>query len=364
MNLLISGGGTGGHIFPALAVWKALKQLNPDSQCFWLITRRGEGRILEREGLEYYELPVQPLQVRPGSVSTLLQSCVQALRILQQRKPTACLGTGGYASLPGILTSLTLGVPVVLLEQNVLPGKATRFLSPWAYAVCVSYPETVQYLPERARIEVTGNPIREEVRKTGRTEAGAHFGLRDETLHLLISGGSQGASAINHAVVNAFETGARLPHFQHFRVREQVEILHQTGSADEEVIKKAWREMGISAVVKAFFDDMPLALASADILIGRAGASTLAEMATQGLPSILIPYPYAGGHQEENARYFEKHSAAVVILQKEGWEKKLTEALWMLLTDENHRTKLSERVKALARPQAAEAIARFLLSVG
>jgi len=359
MNLLISGGGTGGHIFPALAVWKALKQLSPHSQCFWLITKRGEGRILKREGLEHDELPIQPLRVHPGSVFPLLQSYVQALRRVKEKKPTACLGTGGYASLPGILASFTCRVPVVLLEQNVLPGKATHFLSRWAYAVCVSYPETAKHLPEGARTVVTGNPIREEVNKTGRGEAGAHFGLRDDTLHLLISGGSQGASAINRAVVEAFRRGFNSEEGKGVRV----EVLHQTGSADEEPMKKVWGDMGIPAVVKAFFDDMPLALAAADILIGRAGASTLAEIAVQGLPSILIPYPYAGGHQEENARYFEKHSAAVMIPQKEGWEKKLTEALWGLITEENRRAELSKRVQSLARPQAAEDIARLLLHV-
>lgn len=351
---MISGGGTGGHIFPGIAVWRATKQLQPEARALWLITQRGESRYLAAEGIPFSELWVVPLSIRPHTLIFFCYSLFQALGGIRKFRPDVCLATGGYASLPGALVCRWLGVPVVALEANVVPGKATRLLARIAKTVIVGFEETAGALPGA---RVLGVPIRPEILETDPRDAVRRFGLSMDRTRLLVTGGSLGAVALNHAVLDAVE---QLP----AETRRGLEILHQTGKEHEDWVREKWVVLGVPAVVRAFFDDLPQALAAADLVVARAGAATVAEILAAGKPAVLVPYPHAGAHQTANAKHAEAAGAAVVIEESDPqFTPKFNAALQRLLSSAGEREKMGNAARAATRPSAAADVAALLVRV-
>lgn len=356
LKVLFSGGGTGGHVFPGIAVWRALKEMEPDAGALWLITDRGESRHLIAEGIPFVILWVVPLTFKPHSMVFYVTSLFQALGEIRRFRPDVCLATGGYASVPGALACRWLGIPVVVLETNVVPGKATRLLSRVARAVIVANEETARALPQ-AHAALLGVPIRTEAEVADRTDALRRFGLSTDRTHLLVTGGSLGAVSLNHAVLEAV---GQMP----VETRRGLEILHQTGKEHEVWVRERWAALGVKADVRAFFEDLPQALVASDIVVARAGATTVAEVLAAGRPALIVPYPHAGAHQTPNAKAAEAAGAAVVVEESDPqFAAKFGAALARLLTSPEERAKMAAAARAAARPTAAADVAKFLLRI-
>lgn len=315
-RVIISGGGTGGHAFPAIAVAQALRARYPDARILFIGTRKGvEASVVPAAGFDIRFVRARGLSRRPlEAVRAVIDNLIgmgQALRHVLSFKPQVVVGSGGYVSVPVNLAAWLTFKPTVLLEQNVVPGKATRVLSLRARKVCVSFGATAPAFGAKA--VVTGNPVRDEIVTRTRDEARARLGIGPHRFCLLVTGASQGARSINEAVL------AALPGW---RDRDW-HVLHLTGRREYESVRgRATQALGDRAALtwdgRDFLDDMASAYAAADLVIARAGATTLAEITCRGIPTILIPYPHAGGHQIENARWLAQAGGADMILDEKA----------------------------------------------
>lgn len=355
---LFAGGGSGGHLFPGAAVAEAILAATPDARVLFVGSGRDvERRICAQEGLPHVALPIAPLsELRRRPDRFLWGLCAawrQARRLIRDERPTAVIGLGGLASLPLVWAASQLRVPVFLLEQNVIPGKATRWLARRAAQVCVAFAETVPLLPPGTRSVVTGNPVRRSIAALHSTSATIHDSLPPT---LLILGGSQGAEGLNDAVVE-------------FVRRRRTElsawsIVHQTGVRQRAQIAAAYAEIGQPAEVVEFLSDMAAEYRRATLVVSRAGATTLAELACAGRPVVLTPYPYAADdHQRANAEVFAQHGAAVIVAQAPSAAEtaaRLETVVLPLLSDPARRAALGAAVHQLARPDAAAQILRLL----
>ena len=360
MRIMIAGGGTGGHIFPGIAIAEAIDALAPGTEIFFA-GRRGsiEERVVARSGRAFLAVPSMGLR-RGFDLRNLVMPFVvkagylKALAVLSRRRPDAAVGTGGFISLPPVLAAATLRVPVVLQEQNAYPGLATRVLSRWARAVHVSFEETRQYLPRARAVELSGNPVRSDLAGVDRSDARTALGLSADAPVVLFIGGSRGAARINDAVASA------LPRFRELGV----ELVLQTGVDDATRLREAVEASGVRGVVEAFFDDMATAYAACDLVVSRAGATAIAEIAFLGKPSILVPYPHATeGHQMKNARALERAGAAVVIPDGELTGDALADRIDGFLSNRHQLAEAADAAGALARPDAADRVARAVLAV-
>jgi UDP-N-acetylglucosamine--N-acetylmuramyl-(pentapeptide) pyrophosphoryl-undecaprenol N-acetylglucosamine transferase len=349
-RLVIAGGGTGGHLFPGLATARELTRRRPDAEILFVTgERRMETRILERSGFRQLSIRVEPLKGRGwrgalAAVPGLPRSLVRARRILKGFAPDAVLGVGGYASGPVCLAARTLGIPTAIHEQNSCPGLTNRLLCRIVDRVFISFEESRSGFPA-GRLVLTGNPVRAELLRVEARETDP-----ERPLSLLVVGGSQGARAVNTAVVEALTL---------LRSRGTVvHVVHQTGDADYERVLRLYTERGIRGVVTPFIEDMAGAYAEADLVVGRAGACTVAELAALGKPSVLIPFPHAANdHQVTNARVLADAGGAVLLLQKELDGPALAELLGGYSRDREPLRRMSERSLEKARPEAARTIA-------
>ncbi|MGQ0572025.1 MAG: UDP-N-acetylglucosamine--N-acetylmuramyl-(pentapeptide) pyrophosphoryl-undecaprenol N-acetylglucosamine transferase, partial [Armatimonadota bacterium] len=303
MRVVITGGGTGGHLYPGLAIAETLRRLSPEMGIFFIGGHRLEARVVPEEGWPFEAIAAQGLPRRIGraalgALGATALGAVKALRLLRQWRPDVVVATGGYVCAPVGAAAVVLGLPLVIQEQNLYPGLANRALARWARWVSVPSQEAASRLRTR-RTEVTGVPLRRRAIEGDRARGRARWGLDADRLTLLVIGGSQGASSLNKAV-------CRLADLLMYEGRLQ--ILHQTGSADLPWVREAigHREHtgppAVRQVAVPFLDAIGDAYACADVVLCRAGASTLAEVTAWGLPAIVVPYPHAaGGHQEENA---------------------------------------------------------------
>lgn len=391
LTYLFAGGGTGGHLFPGIAVAEELLHRDPQARVLLVGSERDvERAIVGRHGYEHWPLPVEPpstLRRRPIRFAWRnWQAFRAAKRILRDEQPAVVIGLGGFASVPVAFAADRIGLPVVLLEQNVIPGRATRWLCRRAAAVCLSFAETTRYLPASANVCVTGNPVRREIarlkdvigrrvldrRATSTIAAeghprllpslGANAGAPTDHPVLLILGGSQGAEAVNAVMLQAAEKLRRM--------LTGWQIVHQTGEREFEAVCRDYRRLGLRATLAPFFDDVAPWYHRADLAVSRAGATTLAELACAGCPAILIPYPHAiGDHQTMNARFYESGEAARVVAQKADLREtagELTTQLQPLLADSTLRDKMRLAMSHLARPDAAAEVADCIVqaSVG
>ncbi|MHB1420040.1 MAG: undecaprenyldiphospho-muramoylpentapeptide beta-N-acetylglucosaminyltransferase [Bacillota bacterium] len=365
--MLITGGGTGGHIYPALAIARGLKERIPSLEILYVGTRQGlETDLVPKEGLPFRTINAAGLERRISwqNIKSLALSAVgvgQAWTILRKFAPHVVVGTGGYVSGPVMLAASLMKIPTVLHEQNALPGLTNKALSRWVTRVCFSFEESKKYFSRGTFAIHTGLPVRPEIIKTGREEGRRNLGLSPGERLVLVVGGSRGAQSINRAMQGVWKL---------YKDNHGVRILHITGTAGYQAAVDEARNAGIeldnigNITIKPYLYEMEYALAAADVVIGRAGAAFLAEVMVKGIPAILIPYPFAAeNHQEYNARALEKNGAAVVILDRELSEEILPSALQDLLGDQERLRKMHEQSLALGRSEALETILNVILGV-
>jgi len=360
LRVLIAGGGTGGHLYPGIAI---AEQVTADGgEVLFAGTRRGlEAKLIPQAGFRLELIDVSGLK-RAGlrglvlGLARLPRAFAQARRILRAFRPDLVVGVGGYASGPVALMAALTRIPTVIQEQNSIPGFTNRVLGRFARRVFVAFEETRAYFPAR-KVRLTGNPVRRKLLDRAVAAAGAGGPPAGETV--LVVGGSQGSRAVNDLVSAAVRVLA-------LRGRA-LRLVHQTGPADEARLRLAYEGLppATTVDVRAYIDDMPAALAAAALVIGRAGALTLAELAIMARPAILIPLPTAADdHQTANARELERAGAAVVLPQAEATPTRLADLVDELLGDPARRAAMSTAMQKLARPEATREIVRELGELG
>lgn len=361
MRFVITGGGTGGHLFPALAVHGALLRRRPEAQVLFVGASEGvEATILPRLGHAFRGLRVHQLKGRRwrGQVAALLALPAvvrQASRLLRECGAQVVLGVGGYASFPTVLAARLLRIPTVIHEQNAYPGLANRWLGRVASAVAVSFEAAAGFFPA-GRITVTGNPVRPEIRPGDAGEARRRLALSTERFTVLIFGGSQGAHRIN---VGTMEALPRLA-----ASRDHIQFLHGTGECDLSEVRQGYERHGFRARVEAFFEDMATAYAAADFVIARAGASTIFELAAVGKPALLVPYPYAANdHQRLNAEAMVKAGGAWTVPDQYCDGQRIAATVQAALEKPDVLRRMAEQARGLARPAAADRIVSLLEQV-
>lgn len=351
IRLLVAGGGTGGHIFPLLAVARALEKIAPGSEIRFVGTSRGiESRLVPEAGYQLHTLSIGGLKVKSlvRRATTLLQlpwAVVVSAFLIGRFAPHVILGGGGYASGPVGLAARFLRIPLALLEINSLPGFTNRKLARSAEIAFITFPRSSDYL--RCRTIVTGNPVRPEVRiGSPRPHGGA--------MRILIFGGSQGAAGLNSLVIDS------LPHL--IARGLELDITHQTGKLDFERVSQAYATSGIAAKIEIFIDDMPLAYRLADLVICRAGAGTVAELIAARRPSVLVPLPTAAdNHQEHNARAIVEAGGGIILRQDETDGSILAERIADWYHRREELVRMGEALGKLDHPDAAERIAEELV---
>ncbi len=351
-RLLIAGGGTGGHLFPGVAIAEEMRARHADAAIRFVGTRRGiEARVLPDLGWDLELIEVSGLKTvgAMGAIRGLFRlprALWQARRVLKTFRPTAVVGVGGYASGPVVLMAKLRGVPTAICEQNSIPGLTNKILGRLVRAVFLSFDESRRFFKPK-KVVMSGNPVRRDlVQKLLATTPEAH-----ERVNVLVCGGSQGAVAVNELASHALVALAKeLP----------LGITHQTGEKDLAATQQRYADGGVTATCSAFIKDMATAYRTADVIIGRAGATTVAELAIAGKPAIFIPYPFAAdNHQEINAREMAEAGAALSFKQSELTADKLATALRPLLTDRALRERMGTAMKALAKPQAAATVVEW-----
>ena len=352
MRVLIAGGGTGGHLYPGLAVAAELRARVPGSEVTFVGTAAGiEARVIPREG---YPLElIRSGGLKGKSITAVLRglallplSAWDAWSVLRRRRPALVMGVGGYSSGPVVALAALRGIPTMLLEQNAVPGLTNRLLGRIVTCAAVTYEESARWFGGRAF--VAGNPVRAAFARAAGARADDAPG-GDRVVKVLVFGGSQGAHAINDAMTAAAPalaaTGAR------------VAVVHQTGARDLDTVREGYRAAGLDAHVEAFFFDMDQQMAAADVAVCRAGATTLAELAMAQLPAVLVPLPTAtDDHQRWNALAFAGTGAAVLVEQRELTGERLAREILSLAGDAPRRDRMRSALAGCARPEAARLI--------
>ena len=366
--VLFSGGGTGGHLYPALALADALVGLRPDVRPFFVGSERGlEARVLPERGIPHALLPVRGL-ARGALLSNwrvapaLARALLQAGRVYRRLDPVLSVVTGGYASGPAGLVAAVRGVPLVVQEQNSVPGLTTRLLARSARQIHLAFPEAAARLPARARprVRLSGNPVQPPV-PIERAEARRAFGLARESFTVLVLGGSQGSRALNAAVLEAVRLHPEGGVGDDSRVA--LELLWSTGTAHAVGVNEALAELGAPSWVHAldYIRDMPRALAAADLAVSRAGAMATSEFLSWGLPALLVPLPTAAAdHQSSNALALAAAGAALHLPEAELSGERLWSALTALALDRGRLAELRAAARARGRPDSAHRIATAL----
>ena len=349
MRIVIAGGGTGGHLFPGIAIAEEILARGNANRIIFIGTKKGiEHRILGQLGYELQEIDIEGVKGRglKALIKVTYQiphSIWQSRQILKRFCPDAVIGVGGYASGPAVVTARIMGIPTAIAEQNAVPGITNRILSKFANLIFVTYAETKDWFPQ-SKVIVSGNPVRKvfAVRRAGAKE-------KIKYKQLLIFGGSQGAAAINKNVI------AMMPQLQ--KMKDKLRVLHQTGDREVEVVKQAYEQYGLDAQVTPFIVNMADAYAGADLIICRAGATSLAEITAAGKAAILIPYPWAANdHQTKNAEAMACAGAAVLIKEHELTSQKLFGVIDDLLANRQKLRQMEEASVKLGNIKAAAKI--------
>jgi UDP-N-acetylglucosamine--N-acetylmuramyl-(pentapeptide) pyrophosphoryl-undecaprenol N-acetylglucosamine transferase len=359
VKILIAGGGTGGHVFPGIAVAEELKRARRDCKIVFVGTRRGlEAQAVPEAGFDIRYLAGSGFARGrwwqwPGAAIVNLVGFVQALFLVLAENPQVVLGTGGYVSAPVSFAARLLGRPLILQEQNSVPGLANRLLARIASEVHLSFLEARSFFSRRDHLKITGNPVRAHILTGDRESAVREFKLQAGKPTLFVFGGSLGAARINEAVLDML---------RRLNGRVELQCLLQTGRADHERVRAVVEKEKLPATVLPFVRNMHMAYAAADLVVCRAGAMTLAEIAVCGLPAILVPYPYAAfNHQQDNAANLVDRGAAVLVSDAELTGERLAKEVAHLLADRQLLSRMSANARLFARPDAAERIARALL---
>jgi UDP-N-acetylglucosamine--N-acetylmuramyl-(pentapeptide) pyrophosphoryl-undecaprenol N-acetylglucosamine transferase len=348
LKLLIAGGGTGGHLFPGIALAKAFQNQFSESEILFVGTEKGiESKILPREGFSLKTIHVEGwIGKRIWRLLLTLfkfpRSLAESFILLKEFRPLLVIGVGGYASGPILFMATCMGIKTIILEQNVIPGLTNKILGKWVHQVFGSFEGSRSYFPEK-KFCYSGNPVRKEILTVAKKES-------EETVTLLVFGGSQGAHSINMAIVDSLDYLGK-------RERTSIRWIHQTGVSDLDWVSKAYHDKGFSAEVEPFIYDMAKAYASSDLVICRAGATTLAELAATGKPSILIPFAFAAHHhQEKNAIYLKEMGAAEMIEPNRLSGRAVADKIIELLSSKEKMKKMAEVMVSLGKRDAAERI--------
>ena len=357
-RLLVAGGGTGGHVYPLLAVLETLREVDPGVEVLFLGGRGNiEERLAQQAGVPFSAVPVGavvgqgPVRLAKNLVS-LVGGVGSALGQVRRFAPDAVLVTGGYVSVPAAVAGWLARRPVVVCLPDMVPGLAVKALARLATAVTVSFPEVQQALPSGKAV-VTGYPVRVVLERGNRAEARGRLGLTAEDRVVTVFGGSRGARSINNALL------AALP-----EILPQACVLHVTGTGDYDRVRAQWQTLetcvqGRYRIYSYVENEMADLLWAADLVVARAGAATLGEFPVAGVPSILVPYPYAGGHQRLNATYAMDRGAALMIEDEELGER-LLPTISALLADPDRLNRMAQAARELAKPGACRAIVHEL----
>lgn len=362
LRFVLAGGGTGGHLYPGIAVAHALRQRFPSAAVTFLTTTRPlDHQLLAPTTFAQVTQTVRPLSLHPLRLPGFLwhwhRSVARATRLFRAERPNAVLGLGGYAAGPPVVAARRLGIPTAILNPDAIPGRANRHLARYADLVIVQWDHSREHFPPGTKVAVLGCPIRAAF--AGASGGHALFGLETGRPVLLVTGASQGARTVNEALIRVW------PAFH--KAHPEWQLLHLTGPSDEVAVRKAYAVAGVPATVLGFTAEMAAALAAADLVVARAGASTLAELTALGKPAILLPYPYhRDRHQHANGQVLVDQGAAVMLedrLRPELNAAPLRTALDRL-ADETVRRAMAAAAAALGRPAAALEVAERLAALG
>ena len=353
MRVIIAGGGTGGHVYPGIAVAKEIMRRNSQAKILFVGTEKGlESKVIPQEGFQLQTITISGIKGirglrRLGSLLKIPVSVWESFRIISRFKPRLVIGVGGYSSGPPVLVAALLRIPILLQEQNAIPGLTNRLLARFAGRVATSFPESQNFFGKKATL--TGNPVRREFRQS-------KANIPEDRFVIVILGGSQGARAINQAVIQSLD----------YLKSElgRLKFIHQTGESDYDEVSEAYVRYVVDHEVRPFFYDMPNQYLRADLLISRAGATTLAEIALSGKASILIPFPHAtDNHQQKNAESFANAGAAEMILQKALSGKLLADRIQFYLNHLEELQQMAERSLRFGRPDATERIVDLAIAL-
>lgn len=352
MKVVLAGGGTGGHVFPALALARELRAR--EIEAVMIGTAKGlEATAFTAEGFSVEAIRVEGLRrmgtgAQARSLMLLPQALIRALWVLRRHQPRVVVGVGGYAAGPVAMAAVLRRLPLLIHEQNLTPGLTNRILARVADVVAVSFDETGSILGREA--VTTGNPIRREILEADRRKGLEAFHLDPAKTTVLIFGGSQGARRINWAVAEA------LPHLD--RLRDRLQVIHATGERDRFRMENVYRAWKGEARVLPFIEDMASAYAAADVVVSRAGATTIAELTALGKPALLVPYPFAtGDHQRGNAEAVVEVGGARLVLDRDLTGHRLAVELYELVDDPGALADMGRAARRLGRPHAASRLA-------
>ena len=361
MKIVLTGGGTGGHVYPAISIGQALREAAPGVELLYIGSSHGpEGEIARNAGIDFIAIPSGPLSKalsmrNVSSFGKLIAGVFRARRILKRFAPDVVIGTGGYVTAAILLAQRSLGGRIVIHEQNALPGRTNRILARIADRICVTFESSAAFLP-KGKVVVTGLPIRREFHSLpGKAEARRALGLDEDLFTVVAIGGSHGARKPNEIIAAAWpliDVG-------------KVQLLHQVG---ERNIKEMRARVGSAEEQHRYrveaYVDMPLALASADLVISRSGASSIAEITGVGLASILFPYPHAyADHQTKNAEYLVEHGAAVLCNDSDTTPEMLAGIILGLSSSPDKLSAMASASAALGKPDAADHVARLAIQI-
>ena len=359
LSILFAGGGTGGHLFPAIAIADEIRKLYPTASIGFVGTKgKIEARVVPAHGYDFHPIWISGFRRRLSAENILFPlklvvAAVQSFLLIKKINPGVVVGTGGYVSGPVLYVASLLGVPTLVQEQNSYPGVTTRALSSRVDEVHISFESSRKHLKGSKNIKLSGNPTRDSVGKISRADGARYFGLDPAKSTVLVFGGSLGASSINAAMVDVS------------LALSDVQIIWQVGSGDVDRVRNEIerRRQQERIRVHAFIDKMEYAYAACDIAVCRAGATTVAELARAGVPSILVPYPFAAAdHQTENARAMVDGGASVMFRDSELTDK-LAATLQTLIQDETRLKQMSGSARKLSKPNAASTIAHAALTL-
>jgi len=357
MKIIFSGGGTGGHIFPAIAIANEFRKIKTDAKILFVGAKgKLEEKIVPENNFELKTVNISGLNKSIKGILRLpykiLGSLNQCKKILKEFKPDVVVGTGGFASAPLIYSAVKKHIPALIQEGNSYPGKVTRFLAPKVNKVVVNFNDTIDYLKRKDNVIKISHPVRLSLKKIDRDEANKYFNLDPANKTLFIFGGSQGSRAINNCVKN---------NLQDINNRK-INVLWQTGKNDYAEIKEFAKQFGNVAVFE-FIKEMGSAYSAADLVICRAGVSSIMELSFMNKPAILVPFPAAAeNHQEKNARSLEKENACIVILQNEI-DIKLFDTAIKLINDSDKLNILGKNISSFSDVNSANKIAEEILKL-
>ena len=364
-TFIFAGGGTGGHLFPGIAVAEALSALEPDANIEFFTTSRAlDEQLLSRTPFRQTPQSVRPFPTRPWGWPGFLQhwrkSVSAARKRMRDQPATVVLGLGGYAAGPAVVAAGKLGLRAAILNPDAIPGRANRRLARHADLIVLQWDRSRRYFSDDASCQVLGCPIRGEFSGIDIVDAKRQFELDPQRPTVLITGASQGARTVNEAMALVWPTLAGN--------HAEWQVLHLSGAADEQRVRDAYAAKNAAARVLAFTHDMHLALAAADVVVSRAGASTLAELTALGKPSVLLPYPYhRDRHQHANAQVLVDEGAALMLEDRcdaAANRGPLLAALERLLSDDEYRERMRAAASRMARPDAAKKVAEWMVAAG